>query len=109
MKDDATTTFATGSKRSSLDEVRFDLVSPVGYRRLAARCAMGAKNYGEHNWRKGQPYSAVINHLENHLAQYKAGDRSEDHLAAIAWGAFAMMEFEQTHPELDDLFRIVPG
>lgn len=98
-------TFSTGSKRSSdVDDFRFDLISPIGIARLARRCATGAERYGEHNWLKGQPYSSVINHMEAHLNKFKLGDTSDDNLAAIAWGAFALMTYEEILPEMDDRF-----
>jgi hypothetical protein len=38
-----------------------------------------------------------------HVEAYRMGDKSEDHLAAIAWNAFTIMQFEDT--ELDDRFK----
>lgn len=96
--------YASGASRSSDAEgVRFDLVSPVGHRRLAARYAMGAVNRGDRNWEGGMPASDVINHLERHLNLWKSGDTSDDHLAAAAWGLFALMHFEELKPEVIDL------
>ena len=97
-------TFPTGSQRSKLDGVRYDLVSPFALQRLAATYAEGAAKFGDHNWRKGQPFSAVLNHVFNHITLYLAGDRSVDHLAHAAWGLFALMEQEETKPEMNDLF-----
>jgi hypothetical protein len=41
--------------------------------------------------------------LERHVQAYKDGDQSEDHLAAIAWNAFALMWYAERMPELNDL------
>lgn len=39
------TTFSTGAVRGTdANDVRFDLITPVGLRRLAETCAEGAKN-----------------------------------------------------------------
>lgn len=97
------TTFATGASRSKLDDVRYDLVSHVGLRHLAARYALGAVNHGDNNWRNGMPYSAIVNHMQNHLQLYLSGDRSDDHMAAVAWGAFAILESDELRPENNDL------
>ena len=97
-------TFPTGSQRSKLDDVRFDLVSPFALQRLAATYAEGARKFGDNNWRKGQPFSAVLNHILNHITLYLAGDKGTDHLAHAAWGLFALMEQEETKPEMNDLF-----
>jgi hypothetical protein len=103
VTDSECTKFSTGAKRSKdANGVRYDLISVVGLRRLAARYALGAANYGPENWRHGFPYSDVINHLQNHLELFKEGDTSDDNLAAIAWGAFTLMDFEENMPEMDD-------
>lgn len=93
-KVEARETFGSGAQRSPLYDVRFDLICPTGERRLAARYDLGARHYGERNWQKGIPESNIINHLKNHLNLYEQGDRSDDHLAAIAWATFALMHFE---------------
>jgi hypothetical protein len=88
-------TFETGATRSILNE-RFDLICPAALRRLALRYALGVVKHGENQWCKGIPISVCLNHLENHLANYKMnGNRSEDNMAAIAWNAFAIMHYEE--------------
>ena len=54
----------------------------------------GAKKYGDHTWKLGQPASRFFSSLERHTKAFAKGDTSEDHLAAIAWNAFALMHFE---------------
>ena len=99
-------TFETGSQRSTqADSTRYDLVSEIGLERLAKTYAEGiAKGYAEHNWRLGQPFSVLINHVLWHLNRYKQGDSSEDHLAHASFGLFALLEFSETRPELNDLY-----
>ena len=92
-------TFKSGSVRSKdADGHRFDLVSPFGLFRLAKVYAEGAEKYGDRNWELGQPFSDVLNHAERHLYMWKKGARSEDHLAKVAWGMFAIMHYEETLP-----------
>lgn len=76
----------------------------LGLWRVAETYAEGAKKYSDHNWRKGMPFSQTLNHVIKHIVQWAGGDESEDHLAHAAWGLMAVMEFEFTHPELDDLY-----
>lgn len=59
---------------------------------------------GDDNWKKGQPYSRAYASLFRHLIQWREGDRSEDHISAVAWNAFALMYYEERMPELNDLF-----
>lgn len=93
--------FATGSTRSAdADGERYDLITPHGLKRLAAVYAEGAAIHGPRNWERGQPVDVVLNHALRHLNLWRAGDRSEDHIAKAAWGLFAILHFEETKPEL---------
>lgn len=94
--------FATGAIRGTGDLPRYDLVSPIGLRRLAEAHAEGTRKYGCDNWLKGIPCSNLFNHLLTHLEMWKKGDQSEDHLGHAAWNLFAIMHFEETRPELLD-------
>jgi len=113
-------TFDSGAVRQRLDDVRYDLISPFGLRRLAMTYAEGAKKFGDDNWRKGMPCSALFTHLMEPLTLSLAGlaayDEAAvasplftDHLAHAAWGLFAMMEFEETMPEMNDLYCYEEG
>jgi hypothetical protein len=100
--------FASGAVRSSTvageqKPARFDLVSHVGLRRVAETYAEGAAKYAANNWRRGIPASNLLNHALAHLNQFAAGDASEDHLAHAAWNLFAIMEFQETRPDLIDV------
>lgn len=87
--------FESGAIRTNLDHVRYDLISPYALERLAKRYAFGAKKRGDRNWEKGIPDSELINHIEKHLVEYKKGDKSDDHMAAIAWNVFASLHFDE--------------
>lgn len=87
--------FDTGSMRDvDTDKPRYDLIPPEGLYRLAMLYTRGAKKYEPRNWEKGQPCSVVLASLMRHVEKYRQGDRTEDHLAAVAWNAFALMTFE---------------
>jgi hypothetical protein len=96
--------FPTGAVRSAdADEVRFDLITPIGLRRLAETCAEGAEKYGEVNWQKGIPASQMLNHAIRHLYLWLAGDSQEDHLAHAAWNILGVCHFEESLPEMIDV------
>lgn len=96
--------FNTGSQRDmQAGKPRYDLIPPKPLKRLAELYARGAEKYDDHNWHKGQNTSRILASLMRHVESYRLGDREEDHLAAIAWNAFALMEFEGT--ELDDIYN----
>jgi hypothetical protein len=102
--------FSTGSVRDSRDgKGRFDLISPIGLKRLAQLYERGAVKYGERNWEKGQKLGRYLDSALRHLNDYRSGERTEDHLAAVAWNAFSFIHTEQLiregrlPKELDDI------
>ena len=97
-----TTKFATGAVRSADTQgVRYDLISPVGLRRVAETCKEGAEKYSDFNWEKGMPIHDLLNHAIPHIYKYLSGDRTEDHLAHAAWNLMAAMHSEELWPELN--------
>ncbi len=97
-----TVSYATGAVRSGdAEATRYDLVSPIGLRRVAETCKEGADKYGDFNWEKGMPVDDLLNHAIRHLFLFLAGDRSEDHLAHAAWNLFAAMHSQELWPELN--------
>lgn len=98
------TTFPSGAVRGTdAENVRFDLITPIGLRRLAETCAEGARKYGDRNWEKGMPASVMLNHAIRHIYLWLQGDRSEDHLAHANWNIMAVCHFEETMPDLIDV------
>lgn len=88
--------FASGAIRECREgKGRYDLISPYALMRLARWYELGAKKYEDRNWEKGLPFSTCIDSLLRHAIKYLAGWTDEDHLAAVAWNAFALMHFEE--------------
>ena len=91
-------TYSTGATRNKLD-VRWDLLCYEFVREMAAVMHEGAQAHGEPgsegNWQKGMPVGVVLNHLEEHLYQFKSGDRSEPHLAKVAINAMFIHWYEK--------------
>jgi hypothetical protein len=97
--------FTTGMVRDTQDgKPRYDLIPVTSLKRLADLYARGAIKYDDNNWQKGQPYSRAYASLFRHMIAWREGDRTEDHLAGVAWNAFTLMWYEDHKPELDDLF-----
>lgn len=98
-------THKSGAKRSSdVDSFRIDLIPCGPLMRVARVLATGAKTHGTHNWRKGTSWSVCINHGLNHFYKYLSGDKSCDHLAHAICNLLFLMEYETTHPEMNDLY-----
>lgn len=94
----------TGAMRSTdADSVRFDLIPQRMLLEVATVMATGAAKYGEHNWKKGFKWSSCLNHCARHLYLYLTGDKKEHHLAHMVCNLGFLIEFETSHPELNDI------
>ena len=97
------TEFDTGAVRSAERAgQRYDLISPIGLRRLAETCHEGAVKYNDFNWEKGMPIHDILNHAIDHIYTFLSGNRDEDHLAHAAWNCFAAMHSQELWPELNE-------
>lgn len=74
---------------------RPDLISPWALTRLAKWYELGSKKYADRNWEKGMPFSRYTASMFRHLIAWMKKDKSEDHLAAIAWNAFSIMHHQE--------------
>lgn len=104
--DGETVSYATGAVRSAdVEAVRFDLISPIGLRRVAAACAEGAAKYSDYNWEKGMPVADLLNHALAHVYNFLGGDRSEDHLGHAAWNLIGAIHSVEKWPHLNGQLR----
>ena len=88
--------FASGAQRDAND-TKSAIHNLKGYTRLrfGYHMRIGANKYGDANWEKGLPTECYLESLDRHLAMFKEGDRSEDHLSAIMFGIQGCMINEQ--------------
>lgn len=106
----ATAKFESGAVRSD-DVGDFDFASAplMGLLGVLKVAAGGGIKYGRHNYAKGMPVHVTLNHIAVHLIKYLLGDRTEDHLSKVAWGAMVANETALLKPELADPFLLGPG
>jgi len=86
---------------------RFDLIPEIPLYALAEQYGRGAAKYDDNNWRRGVPWSISFAALNRHLWSFWNGENIDPemgshHLDAVAWHAFALREFVESHPELDN-------
>ncbi len=84
-----------GEREVAAGKGRFDLVPAYPHLRLAQHYENGAKKYADRNWEKGLSLARFIDSAERHINHFKAGDRSEDHLAAILWNIYGYIWTER--------------
>lgn len=106
--DDAAPSESGDALKKDAGKVRYDLI-PVGpLRELARLYTIGAEKYAPRGWEQpGMDWSRIIAAMQRHTEAWRGGEQfdpvdGQHHLAAVAWCAFALMEYEQTHPDLDD-------
>lgn len=99
-----------GRKESKL--ARLDLIPAKPLWLLSEVYGRGSRKYDDRNWENGIPYDLLYSALLRHVLKWWGGEQidpedGQHHLASVAWHAFALMELEETHPELDNRPRKV--
>lgn len=97
---------STGRKDDS-EKLRMDLIPVSAIVGLSAILTHGAKKYTDRNWELGlawhRPWGALLRHL---FAWWGGEDRDKESGMSHLWHALCelvfLVEYEQTHPELDD-------
>lgn len=97
--------FDGGAVRDTDDgKPRFDLIPPLAEQRVALHYGNGSKKYDEWNWSLGMPYSRFLASIKRHIAAFERGETDEDHLAAVVFGAYSIMHFQECgRDDLDDI------
>ena len=93
-----------GIRESAIGKGTYKYVPTVALTRLSHRYQYGEMKYGAtDNFKKGLPVSNCWDSAMRHLVAYMEGDNKEDHLAAVVWNVFCIMEMEKNHPEMVDI------
>ena len=92
------------------NKLRYDLIPWFGEQELARVFTIGAKKYGDNNWRSGFNYSRIIGAAKRHLAAFIRGENHDPedgqlHLSSLAWCAYILMEFEEFNFGTDDRIK----
>lgn len=101
------------AKRDDSEKLRTELIPPSADIALARVLTFGARKYAPRNWEKGLAWSRVIGPLKRHLAAFEHGEDIDPesgllHVEHLLCNAAFLVEFYQTHPELDDRPRRQP-
>ena len=88
-----------------------NLLSSEALNQTAAVLLFGADKYAAHNWRDGFLWSRPLAAAMRHITAFNDGeDRDPEsglsHLAHAACCIMFLLEFEKTHPELDDRYKV---
>lgn len=115
--DEVRTVSSTGGEKG-VKLARFDLIPARPMWQVAELFGKGSLKYAARNWERGYEWSKSYGALCRHLNLFWQGEdydmhkpdcapdcvehTESHHLAAAAFHALALLEFEQTHPEFDD-------
>lgn len=86
------------------------LLSPIALVKIAQVMTYGKSKYGSNNWRGGfawtRPLSAALRHLFAYIGgEDKDAETGISHLAHACCCLMFVLEFEETHKELDDRYQ----
>lgn len=86
------------------------LLSRTALEEVAKVMDFGAKKYAAHNWRNGFDWSRTLDAAARHLYAFIDGEDKDpesglSHLAHAMCCLMFTLEFEKTHPELDDRWK----
>ena len=95
------------ARKDDKEKLRYDLIPIQPLQEVARVFTIGARKYDDRNWEKGLSWGRLYAALQRHANSWWSGERHDQvdgqhHLASVAWCALALMEYERTHPELDD-------
>jgi len=95
------------------EKIRYDLIPADALHELARVYTHGAQKYEDDNWRKGMEWKKIMGAMERHYNSFKRGQEYDPdsgllHIAQVAWGAFTLINFLKTHPELDTRVKDLP-
>ena len=93
-------------RKDDMGKPRWDLL-PRSIEKLVEVYTIGENKYGGRNWEKGIAWCRIFRAMIGHSFKWFFGEKRDSvdgqhHLASVAWCALALMEYEETHPELDD-------
>jgi len=96
-----------GGRKDDQGKPRWDLVPMSAVESVVSVFTMGAKKYRDRNWEKGIAWLRVFAAVMRHLCAWRKGEDLDQesglpHLAHVAWGCLALLEYSRTKPEMDD-------
>ena len=87
------------------------LLSTAALTKIAEVMAFGAQKYSAHQWRSGIEWQRLLDAALRHLLAFNDGQDVDEetglsHLAHLGCCIMFLLEFEKTHPELDNRYKV---
>ena len=89
---------------------RVDLLDRKALVQMARVLGAGASKYGDSNWRGGLAWSRTLGALLRHVLAFQDGEDKDpetgcSHIAHAMCNCMFLLNYEETHPELDDRYK----
>lgn len=99
----------SGGRKDDKEKVRLELISSHALIQLGSVLTFGAKKYADNNWRAGISYTRILGAILRHVFAYLGGETHDpetglSHIAHAMCECMFLLEFEKTHPEMDDRY-----
>lgn len=110
QKAHAMTPTTTGAVKHDQGKAPMTLLSREALEQIALVMEFGRQKYAAHNWRQGFTWSRPLSAALRHLMAFNDGEDKDpesglSHLAHAACCIMFLLEFEKTHPDLDDRWK----
>lgn len=110
VKSDRTISIIPTGVKNDQDKPDLSLISTIAITKVAEVMTFGKRKYSAHNWRGGFYWSRPLAAALRHVFAYIGGEDKDpetglSHLAHACCCLFFILEFEETHIELDDRFK----
>jgi len=97
----------SGGTKHDSEKLRMDLIPVSSELALAEVLSFGSLKYSDRNWENGFKWSRVYGAARRHLAAWFSGENNDpesniNHLKHCLCNIAFLIEFLETHPELDD-------
>lgn len=100
----------TGAVKHDQGKAPMSLLSREALEQVALVMEFGRQKYAAHNWRQGFAWSRPLSAAMRHIMAFNDGEDKDpesglSHLAHAACCIMFLLEFEKTHPDLDDRWK----
>jgi hypothetical protein len=101
-------------ERHNANKERYDLLPAAALHELVLVLTYGAKKYAPRNWQKGLSWCDTFASMLRHAYAWMRGETHDaesgcHHMAHVAFGALALVEFAHTRKGVDDRVRYDDG
>ncbi len=98
------------AQKHDAEKPDMSLLSSIAIVKVAEVMSYGKKKYAANNWRSGFLWTRILAAVLRHIFAYLGGEDKDpesglSHVAHAVAGLCFLLEFEETHTEMDDRYK----